>query len=386
MSLNNPVSQADAALPSPYPADTPITPETRSMGYPVSDDQAERLIEMLVSIPSPTYNERPASTALVGWMLAHGFQRAFVDESGSAIGIRGSLAPNARQIVLLGHIDTFAGFPPVRREGRLLYGRGSVDAKSPLCSFAVSAARANLPPDVQVIVVGAVEEECPTSKGARHAATQYQPQMVVIGEPSHWDRVTLGYKGRLVMEWRYEGGMSHSAGQIAFPAEVAFSYWQSVAAYAERYNEGKERIFEQLGATLTSVNSGQDGAYGWSQMSIGFRLPPAMNPYELEADLRTLDSMGATIRTYGHEVAVQADKDTTLTRLFRGAIRAEGGTPAFVKKTGTSDWNAVAPAWDCPIVAYGAGDSLLDHTPHEHLDLDEFLRAVRVLTHVLERA
>jgi [amino group carrier protein]-lysine/ornithine hydrolase len=41
--------------------------------------------------------------------------------------------------------------------------------------------------------------------------------------------------------------------------------------------------------------------------------------------------------------------------------------------------------WKCPIVAYGPGDSALDHTPDEHIDLDEYLRAVRVLTSALAR-
>ncbi|MCX6020116.1 MAG: acetyl-lysine deacetylase, partial [Chloroflexi bacterium] len=37
----------------------------------------------------------------------------------------------------------------------------------------------------------------------------------------------------------------------------------------------------------------------------------------------------------------------------------------------------------CPIVAYGPGDSALDHTPHEHVPIAEFERAVRVLERVL---
>jgi len=45
--------------------------------------------------------------------------------------------------------------------------------------------------------------------------------------------------------------------------------------------------------------------------------------------------------------------------------------------------NVVGPAWQCPILAYGPGDSTLDHTPHEHLDLDEYWRAVLVLEQAL---
>ena len=69
-------------------------------------------------------------------------------------------------------------------------------------------------------------------------------------------------------------------------------------------------------------------------------------------------------------------------RSFLAAIRAQevaGAKPAFLVKTGTSDMNVVAPIWRCPIVAYGPGDSALDHTPHEHLELDEYWKAVAIL-------
>jgi LysW-gamma-L-lysine carboxypeptidase len=66
------------------------------------------------------------------------------------------------------------------------------------------------------------------------------------------------------------------------------------------------------------------------------------------------------------------------------AIRAEGGRPRFKLKTGTSDMNILAPSWGCPMVAYGPGDSALDHTPSEHIEIQEFLRGVNVLTRALE--
>jgi LysW-gamma-L-lysine carboxypeptidase len=66
------------------------------------------------------------------------------------------------------------------------------------------------------------------------------------------------------------------------------------------------------------------------------------------------------------------------------AIRANAGTPSFVYKTGTADLNIVAPVWDCPGVVYGPGDSALDHTPNEHIALQEYRQAVSVLTAALK--
>lgn len=346
----------------------------------VTDTIAEALIHDLVATQSESHQEADAVRLLVNWMGEHGYDNAFIDEAGNAVGIIGK---GSREIVLLGHIDTFGGVVPVRIDGRTLYGRGSVDAKGSLCTFAASAIRANLPDDVRVVVVGAVEEEASSSKGARFAVTQYQPELCIIGEPSGWDRMTLGYKGRLLFRWRWDGALAHSASEVTSPPEHAVAYWERVRDYANTFNAERNSIFGRLDATLQSINSGQEGAFGWAEAVIGFRLPPDVDPHQLADSLLPED--GATVTAYGHETAVVAEKDTPLSRAFRGAIRANGGTPRFVHKTGTSDMNIVAPLWNCPILAYGPGDSALDHTPNEHLDLDEYLQAISVLTDALSR-
>jgi LysW-gamma-L-lysine carboxypeptidase len=48
--------------------------------------------------------------------------------------------------------------------------------------------------------------------------------------------------------------------------------------------------------------------------------------------------------------------------------------------------NVLAPAWGCPMVAYGPGDSRYDHTPMERLSLSDYERSIRVLEGVLARA
>ena len=77
------------------------------------------------------------------------------------------------------------------------------------------------------------------------------------------------------------------------------------------------------------------------------------------------------------------EKHTQLVRAFLSGIRSQGGEPRFVNKTGTADLNVVAPVWKCPAVVYGPGDSVLDHTPNEHINLDEYQKAVDVLSAAL---
>ena len=346
----------------------------------VTDTRAERLLQDLVAIPSPSYNEAEAAGFLVNWLHGSGYDEAYVDDVGNAVGIIGS---GSREIVLLGHIDTFAGFPPVRSEGRKLYGRGTVDAKGPLCTFAVAAQRAQLGEDLRIVVIGAVEEEAATSRGARHALKQHQPDYCVIGEPSHWDRITLGYKGRLLLDWRWEGGLAHSASDSPSPAERAVAYWQQVKAESDDYSRGIDSIFARLDASLRDIKTWQQGANGVAEMTIGLRLPPGVDPRTLAGQLPMAN--GATVTARGAEPAYTCDRNSELSRVFRRAIRDVGGVPRFLYKTGTSDMNVVGPHWNCPILAYGPGDSALDHRPHEHIDLDEYLQAIGVLTRVLEQ-
>ena len=135
---------------------------------PLSTDL--RLLHSLLQIPSLSGQEAAASAFLAGWMAEHGMQ-AFVDAAGNAVGIldggAGADGQAAQDIVLLGHIDTVGGDVPVRIEDGKLYGRGAVDAKGPLAAFAAAAAQVGPQPGWRIIVVGAVEEETATSKGAR---------------------------------------------------------------------------------------------------------------------------------------------------------------------------------------------------------------------------
>lgn len=343
-----------------------------------------QLLEDLVVIPSPSGEEREAAAFLARWMADNGLQ-AFVDEAGNAVGQKGS---GPKEIILLGHIDTFPGNPPPQRKGNLLYGRGSVDAKGPLCAFAAAVSAVSVPEDWRLTVVGAVEEESATSKGARHILAQTltaPPRCCIIGEPSRWDRVTLGYRGRLLLHLTLRAPFSHSAGQDALPAEQGVRLWQAIETYTAQENQERQGVFRRLDASLRAINSQDEGAFGKVDMSLGFRLPLGITPDALESDIRRViaDTFGEgaeiSLQFNGGELAHRAKKSTPLVRAFLKAIRAKGGKPRFVVKTGTSDMNVVAPVWQVPVLAYGPGDSSLDHTPQEHIDLTEYLQAIEVL-------
>jgi len=336
----------------------------------------------LVSRYSPSREEGEAVRFLVDWMAARGFD-AWVDEAGNACGARGPVdAPNT--LVLLGHIDTYPGDLLVEVRDGMLYGRGSVDAKGPLAAFAEATASATIPEGWRVLVVGAVEEESATSKGARHIREQVRPQLCIIGEPSSANRVTLGYKGRLLVDYTLTQPVAHTARPEPGVGARGVACWNAVEAWANEVSAGVERYFDQLMVDLRAIHTSSDFLSETVAMTLGFRLPPRLSPDEVLAHVRQLAGPDATIHGYSAEHAYQGDKNNALVRAFLRAIRGQGGQPGFVVKTGTSDMNVVGTRWDCPIVAYGPGDSNLDHTPEEHLSLAEYAQAVATLRAVIE--
>lgn len=340
------------------------------------------LLEALLAIPSPSGQEDAVAAFLVHQMQARGF-RAARDEAGNAVGTAGP--PDApREIMLLGHMDTVPGLIPLREEGGRLYGRGAVDAKGPLAAFLLAAARvAPRLRDARLTVVGAVEEES-HGRGARHlAASRPAPECCIIGEPSAWEGVTLGYKGLLVFDYSRRQPGAHSAGEGTGPAEKAVGLWNNLMAYAAMRNGGRSGHFDTLDPALGDFRTVSDGLYNGVDMRVTLRLPPGLHPDEVEERVRSWCN-GDEVRFYPGDPPFQADKNTPLVRAMLRAIRARGGRPRFKLKTGTSDMNIVGPAWRCPIVAYGPGDSSLDHTPDEHIELTEFRRGVDVLAAALE--
>jgi LysW-gamma-L-lysine carboxypeptidase len=339
---------------------------------------ADTLLTELVRKYSPSRSEHPAAQYLVEEMGSLGF-KAFIDGAGNAVGEMGE---GENTLVLLGHIDTVPGNIPVRIEGDQLYGRGTVDAKGPLATFVCATANNGIIPGWRVVVIGAVEEEAATSKGARYALNTYHPDAVVIGEPSCWDHITVGYKGRLLVDYELTRKIGHTAGPELSVCEVAHTFWHKIREYTDEYNSPKKRIFDQLTPSLRTMNSDDDGFVQKATLTIGFRLPQFTDTEMLQ---RTLHNMAgdALLQFRGLESAFRAKKNTTLTRAFIKAVTKEGGRLQYKLKSGTSDMNVVGPVWQCPIVAYGPGDSAFDHTPNEHINLREYHKAISVLSHVI---
>jgi len=333
-------------------------------------------LEQFVSIPSVSTQEAEAANFLVS-VMSEFCEQAYVDKAGNAVG---KLGHGDLKVFFLGHIDTVPGHIDVEIIDDNLYGRGSVDAKG---SFATAVMAAKSLDDevldkISLTLIGAVEEEIGSSKGARYVLQAYeQPDLIIIGEPSSYDAMTLGYKGRLIVHLSLEKDNFHSAGDDSTAAEDLITAWNILQNDAKEYNRKSSKIFEYLQISLQEFNTKSDGLRQEVKAVLGYRLPLAISPDRLKDRIKSL--VDCNIEFKSSEIAYRSDKNSRLARAFRRAMREQGYKPRIKLKTGTSDMNVIASTWNLPMLAYGPGDSALDHRPDEHLNIEEYKKAITVM-------
>lgn len=340
------------------------------------DAWGEQLLHDLVATPSVTGDTDEAVRVFVEACRKRGFE-SFRDGAGNAVAVAGR---GPREILLVGHIDTVAPFLPVRLADGVLHGRGAVDAKGPLAAFAAAAAHFLDSETHRLVIVGACDEEG-ESHGARHLIPRHKPEALIIGEPSGSAGATIGYKGIVRIGYTLEEDLQHTGAPFPSVPDRGIAFWSALQGYlAQQHGES---LFDMPSIKLNDFQtrllpSGRVQIHlsGSARTPPGFDVPAFLEFMRARAGNGVLDVPEWSPAWVG-------DKNAALTRAFIAGIREAGLTPRYLKKTGTSDANLLAPAWNVPCVAYGPGDSSLDHTPQEHLDLDDYRAAVRVLTRVL---
>ncbi|MFC4541052.1 [LysW]-lysine hydrolase [Halosolutus amylolyticus] len=350
----------------------------------VSPEDARNLLIDLVSIPSPSGEERAAAERLVEFFSANG-REAWIDDVGNV------RAPADDSVLLTSHIDTVPGEIPVEirsadeedveadvaeEEGEdVLWGRGSVDATGPLAAMAAAAIRAG------VSFVGVVGEET-NSRGARHLVVDRdEPQAVINGEPSGTTGITLGYRGFLAGTYVATSESGHTSRPEPNAIQHATDWWTSVEDAFE--HDEYTPVFERVTAKPVDIDGGisDDGLSVETTLAVQLRIPPSLDAESVRETAEAELEIG-TVSWAEPIPPVMESPRTEVARAFRAAIRKEGGDPRLLRKTGTSDMNLYAGAWDCPMATYGPGNSELDHAPDERLSLVEFDQSTGVLTRV----
>jgi LysW-gamma-L-lysine carboxypeptidase len=361
----------------------------------MSGDYAVDLLTRMVKIYSPSGSEEEISLFLAAEMEKLGF-RVRRDEVGNVIGEIGEGSP---VVLLCGHMDTVEGIVPVRFEDGQLYGRGSVDAKGPLAAMIVAASKFvedGFPG--KILVVGVVDEE-KGGTGIQHfVESGIQPDYAIFGEPSGLEKVVFGYKGIVTVKVSVETPSGHSAAPWLFDnaIEKAMEFWRQIRKLHLREEKLKSRFYS-ITSCLTKIQGGNTSASfipSHCEIYVQLRIPPQLSPEVVFEEVkRKIDRYKATnpkvtvsVEMVDVARAFEADRRSVIVRALAWGIRKTTlNYASFSRKTGTGDMNVLGNALKIPVVTYGPGDSRLDHTPNEHIDIQEYLKSIEVLKKTLTK-
>jgi len=363
----------------------------------MSEQAAVRFLTNLLGIYSPSGKEEDIANFLAYEMKRMGFEVG-KDGIGNVIGVVGEGEP---VILLCGHMDTVAGHLPLRIEEGKIYARGAVDAKGPLAAMVMAAAAAAKEPGFKgkILVASVVEEEA-TSRGVKHLITQgIKADYAIFGEPSGVENVTIGYKGQIQLKivCRTQTGHASMPWLYENALEKAYELWGQIKnAYPYPSPEPSESPFDAVTACLVKVTGGRATSVVpfEAELNIDVRVPIQFSTAQVFAEIEELiakyqaanPKVTAKATVLDTVEPFEVNKASPLVHVLSSSVRKVLNKPAtLLRKTGTGDMNILGKAMNLPIVTYGPGDSHLDHTLDEHIDVSEYLNAIQVYKETLLR-
>ena len=361
------------------------------------------LARALVSTPSPSGQESPAARLLVEAFNTLGFDEAWTDEAGNAIGAirRGP----GKTVMFNGHIDTVPvgdeslwPYPPLAGaiEGGELWGRGSVDMKSAIACMAFAALDVAADGFAGTILVTGVVLEEKNGLGARHLAATQKADVVVLGEPSDL-KLMLGHRGRVEVQVRFPGKIAHAAKSTLGSNALLRAARFLVALEALELPGGGPLGYST--ATPTRLHVSPDSANvvpGEATLYIDYRYVPGDGPDEITRRLGAIDpEAGLTVRSVtatsengairedvmvhnpvwhisAAHPAVESARAAAAAQLAREGMELEEGNwwfatdAPYLSEGGT------------PVIGFGPGDPELAHTTDERIETRQLGIARRV--------
>jgi putative selenium metabolism hydrolase len=367
------------------------------------------LLQNLIRIRSYTGEEKQIVEFIIEKMRAFGFDEAYSDSLGNAVGRIGN---GPIKILYDAHIDTVKvtekenwKYPPFEGKivGDKIYGRGAVDEKPAMAGYLRAgallkerSAKGELP--FTLYVVGSVMEEDIDGYPLLHLIQKegIRPDYVLLGEPTDL-RVYRGQRGRMEMDISVFGKSAHGAHNQE--GINAIYKMLAVVTEIEKLDQSLP-VVEPLGkgsitvSQITSQAPSLCSVPDFARIHIDRRLTLKEDQHKAVGELKsilkktgvegTIDIPRYSARSWKGTVAEQeAFFPTWLLEEEHPLVKAGLKTAEMVsgKKSDSGTWsfstNGVATAGrlGIPTIGFAPGKEELSHSDREELFLPDLLKA-----------
>jgi acetylornithine deacetylase/succinyl-diaminopimelate desuccinylase family protein len=369
-----------------------------------------RFLQEVISIPSPSYEEKQEAEFLAERMREYGFDASYVDEKFDALGtITGS--GGGRSLLLNGHIDHVpvgAMVDPYSGrlmdgaefgvEGQVVYGRAACDMKAAVAAM-VLAGRAlkelgvRLKGDYRVAAV-AQEEVGGAGTVSTIVDGQFLADVVLIGEATNMG-LALGHRGSMKFGVFVKGRSCHASA----PERGVNALYKAVDMIQRIRDELAPRlpshpIYGRASLVVTQIEVSPKASNVVPE-SCRFWMDCRNHPGFTAEDLYDeLNKMIAEIKAGDPEFEATVIPTTLITgRTFSGFYTdperhpvVEEAAQAISEITGRPERGLWTFATDgrmysrlgLPVIGFGPGEERFAHTQQDHVKVRDYLDTVKV--------
>ncbi|HTD87369.1 MAG TPA: M20 family metallopeptidase [Candidatus Binatia bacterium] len=370
--------------------------------------KTEKLLRELIALPSVNPAFLPANDLNAGEKRVSEYLAAIAARAGLAVEFRpvvpdrsnliATYRPSARakrKVVLAPHMDTVgapgAVFTP-QLKGNRLYGRGACDTKGSIAVMLTAllemAESRQRPKQTELVFAGLVDEESLQAGSRAVAASRFEADFAIIGEPTRC-KVVTAHKGAVWLKLETHGKAAHAArpelGRNAV-YEMARICTLLEAQYTDQLQKRKHAVLGQGTINVGAIHAGQQPNIVPAHCSalIDRRTLPGETRASVIRELRTLlgahGVSAAFSSIHPHPCpALETDPGHPLVRRFMACTRQR--CPEGV--TFFSD-AAVLAMGGIPSVLFGPGDIAQAHTPDEWIEVSQLEQGKAALLKFLQ--
>jgi LysW-gamma-L-lysine carboxypeptidase len=278
------------------------------------------------------------------------------------------------EVLLASHIDTVTGFIDPKEEGEIVYGRGAVDAKGPLTSMIIAGWILN-ERGIKTTVAALADEER-QSKGAKELlSNKYDFKYIIVGEPSN-NQIVVEYRGLIQLKLECKGESYHSSSaRYNLLIDLMKKLLEISRTYTTYENPTIQPTILKCGDLLNVTPSN-------AEVYLDIRYPYNFNSDNLIEDINNKFN-NCTIKILEKINPVKVSVNSPIVRAMVRSLIKIGERPKIVRKNGTSDMNILHNITE-NIIAFGPGDSSLEHTNYEKISLEELYKATIIYINTIE--
>ncbi len=381
-----------------------IANNINALAAQLSDYTAKNL-SRLIKIKSVSLQEKGVSEAIVEMMKEAGFDDAYIDGLGNAIGRIG----NGKKVLAFdGHIDTvdvgniknwtkdpFSG----EIDDEYVYGRGTTDQTGGVASFITAGKiikELGLHNDATIYFVGSVIEEDCDGLCWKYIVEEgkLRPDFVVLTEPTNLN-IYRGHRGRMEIEVSFYGISCH--GSAPERGKNAIYMASQAALEIEKLNE-RLQSDEFLGkgtVTVTEFVSGSPSlcavadfakihldrrlTWGEDKELAVKQVEEIVSKWGAKVEVLNYHEKAFTGLEYGMEKYYPTWKMEESHPLVQSGAKAFkdlfSKDPVIDKWTFSTNGVTIRGVYGIPAIGFGPGNEVIAHAPNEKVEREHLVKA-----------